>query len=326
FYYAACAAEIAAFFFSLYMYKKSSLSAISFKIGFTFFVFFLTLFCVYLYTASRSPFAVRFLLMLLSFQTIFVLDTVALIIINAAVISVFFVIRVYYGKISGTYVAANSVFDILNTVFSSLICVTFNWYISRSIIRGIIERNHDQLTGLNNRRSFEQSVNFYTSVCRHVHQTVCVIMMDVDFFKNYNDLYGHTRGDNVLQMIGKTLKELSDEYRLYAARVGGEEFIIMWTENRLLEAERMALKIRKKIIDLQIPHEKSAIAPYITASFGMYFMRGGSTDSMRELYNYADIALYRAKEAGRNCIAILDSAGHTCRLVELRPPDELVRP
>jgi diguanylate cyclase (GGDEF)-like protein len=150
-------------------------------------------------------------------------------------------------------------------------------------------------------------------------------MMDVDFFKNYNDLYGHTKGDIVLQSIGMALKELSDEYRLYVARVGGEEFIVMWTENRMLEAERMALKIRKKIIDLQIPHDKSYVAPYITASLGLYFMRGGSMDSTKELYNYADIALYCAKKAGRNCIMLLDSDGHNCRPVELRSPDELVR-
>jgi diguanylate cyclase (GGDEF)-like protein len=318
-------AEIAAFFFSLIMYKKSGLSIIAFKIGFAFFVLFLTLFSVYVYTINQSPSAVRFLLMFLSFQIIFVLDTIMLIIINAGIVSVFFIINNYYGKITGIHIASNNVFDITNTVFSSLICLTFNWYTSHAIIRGIIERNHDQLTGLNNRRSFEQSVNFYTSVCRQVHQTVCVVMMDVDFFKNYNDLYGHTKGDIVLHSIGRVLKELSDEYRLYAARVGGEEFIVMWTENRMLEAERMALTIRKKIIDLQIPHDKSYVAPYITASLGLYFMRGGSMDSTKELYNYADIALYKAKEAGRNCIMLLDSAGHTCRPVELRPPDELVR-
>jgi diguanylate cyclase (GGDEF)-like protein len=325
FYYAMSGAEIAAFFFSLIMYKKSSLSIISFKIGFAFFVFFLTFFSVYVYTVNQSPSAIRFLLMFLSFQIIFVLDAIVLIIINAGVVAGFFIINSYYSKVTGIHIASNNVFDITNTVFASLICITFNWYTSHAIIRGIVERNHDQLTGLNNRRSFEHSVNFYTSVCRHVHQTVCIVMMDVDFFKRYNDMYGHTKGDIVLQSIGRALKELSDEYRLYAARVGGEEFIVMWTENRVLEAERMALKIRKKIIDLQIPHEGSLAAPHITASLGLYFMRGGSMDSTNELYNYADIALYMAKEAGRNCIMLLDSANHACRPVELRSPDELVR-
>jgi diguanylate cyclase (GGDEF)-like protein len=323
--YVMSVAEIATFFFSLIMYKKSSLSVIAFKIGFAFFVFFLTIFSLYVYTLDKSPSAVRLLLMFLSSQIIFVLDTISLIIINTVIISLFFIINNYYGKISGIYIPSNNIFDITNIIFSSMMCITFNWYTSHAIIRGIIERNHDQLTGLNNRRSFEQSVNFYTSVCRHVHQTVCIVMMDVDFFKNYNDLYGHTKGDIVLQSIGRALKELSDEYRLYAARVGGEEFIVMWNENRVLEAERMALKIRKKILDLKIPHENSSIAQHITASLGLYFMRGGSMDSTKELYNYADIALYKAKEAGRNCIMLLDSAGHTCRPVELRPPDELVR-
>jgi diguanylate cyclase (GGDEF)-like protein len=318
-------AEIATFFFSLIMYKKSSLSVIAFKTGFAFFVIFLTVFSLYVYVMDNSPSVIRLLLMFLSSQIIFVLDTVSLIIINAIIISLFFITNNYYSKVTGIYIPANNIFDITNIVFSSLMCITFNWYTSHAIIRGIIERNHDQLTGLNNRRSFEQSVNFYMSVCRHVHQTVCIVMMDVDFFKNYNDMYGHTRGDTVLQFMGKALKELSDEFRLYVARVGGEEFILMWNENRILEAERMALRIRKTILDMKIPHENSSIAPHITASFGLYFMRGGSPDSAEELYNYADIALYKAKEAGRNCIMLLDSAGHTCRPIELRSPDELIR-
>jgi diguanylate cyclase (GGDEF)-like protein len=150
-------------------------------------------------------------------------------------------------------------------------------------------------------------------------------MMDVDFFKNYNDFYGHPKGDIVLQSIGKVLKELAEEDRVYVARVGGEEFIVLWTENRMIEAERFVLKLRQKIIDLQIPHEKSHAAPYVTASFGLYFMRGGSLDSADELYNFVDIALYKAKESGRNCIMLLDSATRACSPVQLRPHDDLIR-
>jgi diguanylate cyclase (GGDEF)-like protein len=325
FYYVMGVLEILTFFFTRYMYKKNILSAAVFKACFLFFVCALALFCGYVYAIDQSPFAIRFLLMFLSFQIIFVLDTPTVLSMNIGIILFFFIINKYYGIITGTYIHANGAFDVLNIMLSSLICITFNWYISHAIIKGIIECNHDQLTGLNNRRSFEQSVDLYTSVCRHVHQTVCIVMMDVDFFKNYNDFYGHTKGDIVLQSIGRALKELAEKYQLYVARVGGEEFIVMWTENRMLEAERVVLRIREKIIDLQIPHEKSAAAPYITASFGLYFMRGGSMDTIKELYDYADKALYRAKEAGRNCIMLLDSAGHNCRSVELRSPDDLLR-
>jgi diguanylate cyclase (GGDEF)-like protein len=327
FFYVMSAIEILAFFLSryVYKYKRSSLSYAAFKIYFLFFVCTLMLFCGYVYSIGQSPSAIRFLLMFLSFQIIFVLDTLIILSVNMGVILFFFAINKYCGAIMVAGTRGGGTFDVLNILLSTLICMTLNWYTSHAIIKGIIECNHDQLTGLNNRRSFEQSVDLYTSVCRHVHQTVCIVMMDVDFFKNYNDLYGHTKGDIVLQSIGKTLKELADEYQLYVSRVGGEEFIVMWTENRILEAERIVLKIREKIIDLQIPHENSDAAPYITASFGLYFMRGGSMDTMKELYDYADKALYRAKESGRNCIMLLDSADHNCRMVELRPSDNILR-
>jgi diguanylate cyclase (GGDEF)-like protein len=212
-----------------------------------------------------------------------------------------------------------------------------NWYITYVFLQGKItarslqdERNryheesiHDQLTGLNNRRSFEQSVEFFTSVCQNVHQTVCVMMMDVDFFKQYNDFYGHQKGDVVLKAIGNALNRLVEENRVYTARVGGEEFIVLWAENRILEAQRVALKLRQMIIDLRIPHQMSSAAPCVTSSFGLYIMRGGSEDSASELYKAADEALYKAKADGRNCIVIHDSADKSFRRLDVEHPDEL---
>jgi diguanylate cyclase (GGDEF)-like protein len=150
-------------------------------------------------------------------------------------------------------------------------------------------------------------------------------MMDIDFFKNYNDFYGHTKGDAVLQAVGRVLKATAEEEKLYAARIGGEEFVVLWAENRVLEAERVALKLRERVNALQIPHDRSAAASCVTASFGIYFMRGGSADEPEEMLDAADAAMYKAKEAGRDRIMLLDSADRNCRPVELRPPDELVR-
>jgi diguanylate cyclase (GGDEF)-like protein len=226
-------------------------------------------------------------------------------------------------------------YDLINACIASLVGMLFVWYISHVITREIlttrrleIERNsfreesiRDELTGLSNRRDYLHGVNFYINVCRHVHQTVCVIMMDVDFFKNYNDFYGHQKGDMVLQSIGRVLRQLMSEEHVYAARVGGEEFIILWTENRIAEAERVAMKLRQMIIGLGIPHVKSDVAPYVTASFGLYILRGGSTDSIEDLYNHADTALYKAKNSGRNCIVLLDSADKVMRQVEVPLPE-----
>jgi diguanylate cyclase (GGDEF)-like protein len=104
--------------------------------------------------------------------------------------------------------------------------------------------------------------------------------------------------------------------------VGGEEFIVLWTENRIAEAERVAIKLLNMIIALQIPHTRSSVAPYITASLGLYVLRGGVTDSPEDLYREADYALYKAKEWGRNCIILRDSADMSMRKVELVSQEE----
>jgi diguanylate cyclase (GGDEF)-like protein len=226
--------------------------------------------------------------------------------------------------------------DMINVSAADLVGMILSWYLSHVIIKVMIssrrceqERNRfreesirDELTGLSNRRNYLNSVNFYISVCRHVHQTVCAIMMDVDYFKNYNDYYGHQKGDLVLKSIGEVLRRLSVEEHTFAARVGGEEFITLWTENRVAEAERVAVKLRQMIIDLQIPHERSGAAPCVTASIGLYILRGGSADSPEELYNHADQALYEAKKNGRNCIMCMNSEDKILRPVEILPPEK----
>jgi diguanylate cyclase (GGDEF)-like protein len=149
-------------------------------------------------------------------------------------------------------------------------------------------------------------------------------MLDVDFFKNYNDFYGHQKGDETLQAIGGVLKQLIAEEQVFAARVGGEEFFVLWTENRIAEAERVAIKLRHMIADLGIPHERSTVAPYVTVSLGLYVLRGGAQDSADDLYREADDALYEAKARGRNCIMLRDSSDRSLRMVDIVPPERNV--
>jgi len=147
-------------------------------------------------------------------------------------------------------------------------------------------------------------------------------MLDVDFFKKYNDYYGHPAGDAVLRMMGEVLRQVSGEERLFAARVGGEEFLVIWTENRVSEAERVALKLRERIHERAIPHAASQAAPIVTASMGLYILRGGTESTAKELYERVDSALYAAKKAGRDCIVMLDSDTMETRLVSLRSSDK----
>jgi diguanylate cyclase (GGDEF)-like protein len=266
----------------------------------------------------------RFLIFFVAFQIVFVYDFAAVILANIILASFFwFFARQHVNSVE--YLP----FEMSNVGYVCAVAAAFTWVSNRRLISEMVVRNRyhkesvrDQLTDLGNRRNFEQSVGFYTSVCRRIHQTVCVIMLDVDFFKRYNDTYLHIKGDEVLKAIGRVLKELSESEHVFAARVGGEEFIVLWTENRIAEAKRVARKLRQNIIDLNIPHETSPVAPYVTVSIGLYVMRGGAQDTPDELYKKADMALYRAKEQGRDRIVLYDSGDGSLREV-LPLPSEL---
>jgi diguanylate cyclase (GGDEF)-like protein len=281
--------------------------------------------CCYALASGRTWMAVeQFLIFFAVFQLVFVYDFLVTLVANAALI-VFF--RFFLEQYAVT--AEFWRLDVGNVIYACVIAAAFTWISSRRMVSEMVLRDRyykesilDQLTGLGNRRNFDQSVDFYISVCRRVHQTVCVMMLDVDFFKRYNDTYKHLKGDEVLRQIGRVLRDMSKNEHLFAARVGGEEFIVLWTENRIAEAKRVARKLRQSINDLQIPHEASPVAPYVTASIGLYMMRGGSQDTSEELYRNADLALYRAKEQGRDRIVLYDSEdGSFCEVPDV--PSEL---
>jgi diguanylate cyclase (GGDEF)-like protein len=282
----------------------------------------------------RTPdqYTVMPLLFLLFSQTLFVLNLRYSLLINllTAVVFSFCTLKVKIPLIREI--------DVIHIWIAAALALALNRYAGHVVIREMlaskrleIERDRfredsikDELTGLSNRREYLNAAKFYISVCQHVHQTVCAIMLDVDFFKNYNDFYGHQKGDETLQAIGRVLKQLITEEQVFAARVGGEEFFMLWTENRIAEAERVAIRLSHMIVDLKIPHERSTVAPYVTVSLGLYMLRGGSQDTVDDLYREADDALYEAKARGRNCIMLRDSADRSLRMVEILPPEKNV--
>jgi diguanylate cyclase (GGDEF)-like protein len=326
--------ELLVFIFARYICKHEKYTERLINAGFLVFFCCLMGFGVYAGVLKRPEHhAGIFLIFLVCSQIIFVFNPLRIFLLNAITVGFFSFLAI---SIKPTVIWQS---DVVNAIIASLVGMIFAWYMSHAVIKEMlssrrleIERNRfreesirDELTGLSNRRDYLNAVNFYINVCRHVHQSVCAIMMDVDFFKKYNDYYGHQKGDLVLQAVGKVLKRLMMEEHVFAARVGGEEFIVLWTENRIVEAERVAVKLRQMIIDLQIPHEKSDIAPYVTASFGLYLLRGGSQDSVEDLYNQADTALYEAKKSGRNRIVFTDSADRISRPVDPQGPGEAGR-
>ncbi|MCL1927634.1 MAG: GGDEF domain-containing protein [Treponema sp.] len=206
------------------------------------------------------------------------------------------------------------IFDIFNVLIAGAFSIIFTWQISMSRLVSVFnagkleeERNSyydqstiDELTGVKNRRDFMQTIQRRMTNYRNSDDWLCMAIMDIDFFKNYNDHYGHPQGDKCLCSIGKALNGLNDSMGVYAARVGGEEFALIWHEKDVMNAGNTVSQIQQIINELNIPHEKSKVAPHVTVSIGIHSIRCGTTNDIHALYNYADRALYDAKRGGRN--------------------------
>ncbi|WP_213804590.1 sensor domain-containing diguanylate cyclase [Granulicella sp. dw_53] len=167
----------------------------------------------------------------------------------------------------------------------------------------------DELTGIANRRTFNQTLE--REALRHMrsNRDVSVLLLDVDYFKQFNDLYGHIPGDECLKQIATVLQRVLRRDPDLAARFGGEEFILLLPMTHLSGAEVIARKILQAIMDLAIPHADS---PYgvVTISIGVACWPPGIVLDQKLLLEQADQALYRAKDGGRN----------TYRLHECGPP------
>jgi diguanylate cyclase (GGDEF)-like protein len=159
----------------------------------------------------------------------------------------------------------------------------------------------DSLTGLANRRYFDSA---YEQEWRAAHRRkygISLIFLDIDFFKKYNDNYGHQAGDECLKQIAGMLKKFAQRPHDVCARYGGEEFVILLPQTSLSNAIELAERIRISIKNLAIPHEYSKIADYVTVSLGVAeVVPALIVNSSNHLIEQADKALYIAKNKGRN--------------------------
>ncbi len=159
----------------------------------------------------------------------------------------------------------------------------------------------DALTKLYNRRYFDFILQKEFRNSRFKGNDFALFLIDVDFFKNYNDFYGHAKGDEALKSIALLLKEFEKMYVDYAFRIGGEEFALIALNKSDDEVELIAQRIITEIQKLQIVHEKSAISKHITASVGAVNVPANMDGiSSEDIYNIADNNLYEAKKNGRN--------------------------
>lgn len=158
----------------------------------------------------------------------------------------------------------------------------------------------DPLTQLYNRRGLQDMLKREFSRARRNGNPLSLALVDIDYFKQYNDHYGHQQGDLALQRVAQVLKNITRRPGDLVARYGGEEFILVWPETAQEGARQAANELLKAVAAEQMEHEFSEVADFLTISLGGATFAGDElTES--ELIERADRALYRAKAGGRNC-------------------------
>ena len=159
----------------------------------------------------------------------------------------------------------------------------------------------DGLTGVFNRRCFEDLLEYAWEQNSTAKHPLALIMIDVDYYKRYNDTHGNQAGDVCLQKIAETMAKHIRHADDHTARYGGEEFSILLSNANITQALKKGEKIRLAIENLKLPHGYSDVSPYVTISIGvMAVIPQADANNAEELIHKADKALYYAKEHGRN--------------------------
>ena len=161
----------------------------------------------------------------------------------------------------------------------------------------------DELTKIYNRRFFNIKIEEEINRAKRDKKELCLIILDIDFFKQYNDTYGHQEGDIVIKSVANVLKRKTNRADDFAFRVGGEEFVII-THIEKDKVLNYANSIKDDIENLKIEHSGNKASKYVTISLGVVCKNAIEINSSEELYKQADINLYKAKRSGRNCVVI----------------------
>jgi len=166
----------------------------------------------------------------------------------------------------------------------------------------------DGLTKLYNRRFFNEILTREIKRAQRDKTFLSFLMLDVDYFKQYNDSYGHSMGDDVLVKIAETMRSSIKRASDFAFRLGGEEFGVLFNKCNIVNSQKIAENIRKNIENLNIPHSNSKVSDRVTVSVGLLIV-DFAEESVDEhgFYTMADDALYQAKEKGRNRVVVYEN-------------------
>ena len=181
-------------------------------------------------------------------------------------------------------------------------------YLDLKIKNDMLEKlsMYDGLTNIRNRRFFDETFEKTFSEIKRDKKSLAVLMIDIDFFKPYNDNYGHGQGDETLRKVAKALEKTIKRPSDFVARYGGEEFVILLKDINKDGVEAVANNLLNAVRELKITHEFSKIENYVTISIGASFYNSNSDITKLELLLKADETLYNVKNSGRNNFAILE--------------------
>jgi len=178
-------------------------------------------------------------------------------------------------------------------------------FLEGHLLRDMVAR--DGLTGIPNRRMFDQHIQRTWKLALSERQRVAVFLVDIDCFKDYNDRYGHQAGDECLRAVAVCLSQCARRPLDVVARYGGEEFaVVLYQATRDYVAEVLT-RVQRSIAELNIPHEASRVATRLTVSIGAAYVLPGANRTHEGLVQLADEALYAAKEQGRNRVVVMEA-------------------
>lgn len=160
----------------------------------------------------------------------------------------------------------------------------------------------DGLTGVSNRRRFDAIMEIEWDNARRNKQPLSLVMLDIDYFKQYNDHYGHLEGDQCLKLVARILGTAATRARDFVARFGGEEFVLVLPETDEAAARKIAERCRELIAQAQIAHARSGIGTTLTISLGVNTVIPAHGDELLPFIESVDKRLYLAKQRGRNGI------------------------
>jgi len=202
-------------------------------------------------------------------------------------------------------------------VITAAACAIAAYHLERWSRRSFLESHlieelaqHDTLTGLKNRRVFDERFESLWQRAIDEERLFAILMVDIDYFKDYNDRYGHQAGDLALRRVAQAVQGFVTRPLDVVARYGGEEFAVLLYDIDSVQADALAERMRRAVADLAIEHRESPVSAVVTISVGVAVVQPSLERRSRGALQLADQALYEAKVLGRNRVELLDDAAH----------------